>query len=51
VGSATARLLTDRYGIDQSHARKVLAAIAAQRGVSLHVLAAQLTRRIDRPHC
>jgi GAF domain/ANTAR domain len=44
-----ARLLTDRYGIDKSHSRKMLAAIAHRRGVSLHALAAQLTARIDQP--
>ncbi len=44
-----ARLLTDRYGVDQSHSRKMLTAIAQRRGVSLHALAAQLTAGIDQP--
>ena len=44
-----ARLLTDRYGVDKSHSRKMLAAIAHRRGVSLHALAAQLTAAIDQP--
>jgi len=44
-----ARVLTDRYGVDKSHSRKMLAAIAHRRGVSLHALAAQLTAGIDQP--
>jgi hypothetical protein len=44
-----ARVLTDRYGVDKSHSRKMLAAIARRRGVSLHALAAQLTAGIDQP--
>jgi hypothetical protein len=44
-----ARLLTDRYGVDKSHSRKMLAAIAHRRGVSLHALAAQLTAGSDQP--
>jgi hypothetical protein len=44
-----ARLLTDRYGVEKSHSRKMLAAIAQRRGVSLHALAAQLTAEIDQP--
>jgi hypothetical protein len=40
-----ARVLTDRYGVEPSHARKVLAAIATQRGIALPELAAQLTAR------
>jgi hypothetical protein len=37
------RMLTDRHGVDPSHVGDVLAAIASERGVSLQVLAAQLT--------
>ena len=44
-----ARLLTARYGVDKSHSRKMLAAIARRRGVSLHALATQLTAGIDQP--
>jgi hypothetical protein len=44
-----ARVLTDRYGVDKSHSRKMLSAIAHRRGVSLHALAAQLTAGIDQP--
>jgi hypothetical protein len=44
-----ARVLTDRYGVDKSHSRKMLSAIAYRRGVSLHALAAQLTAGIDQP--
>ncbi len=44
-----ARLLTDRYGVDQSHSRQMLAAIVHRRGVSLHALAAQLTAGTDQP--
>jgi hypothetical protein len=44
-----ARMLTTRYGVDPSHARAVLAAIAAKRGVSLHELAAQLTTKCNQP--
>ncbi len=44
-----ARLLTDRYGVDKSHSRKMLASIARRRGVSVHALAIQLTAGIDQP--
>jgi len=44
-----ARLLTDHYGVDQTHSRKMLVAIAARRGMSLRALAAQLTDGIDQP--
>jgi GAF domain/ANTAR domain len=40
--SDAGRMLTDRYGVDPGHAREVLAAMAAQRGMSLRALAAQL---------
>jgi hypothetical protein len=42
-----AQLLTDRYGVDQRHSRKMLVAIAARRGVSVRALAAQLTEGAD----
>jgi ANTAR domain/GAF domain len=42
-----ARLLTDRYGVEKSHSRKMLASIAHRRGVSVHALAKQLTAGID----
>jgi hypothetical protein len=44
-----ARLLTDRYGVEKGHSRKMLAAIARRRGVSLHALAVQLTAGIGAP--
>ncbi|SPM26735.1 GAF and ANTAR domain-containing protein [Mycobacterium terramassiliense] len=40
--AAAARLLSDRYGVEPSHAEAVLASLAAQRGVVLEELAAQL---------
>jgi hypothetical protein len=43
------RLLTDRYGVEKSHSRKMLASIARRRGVSVHALATQLTAGIDQP--
>lgn len=45
--SAASRLLTDRYGVDPPHARGVLEAIAAQRGISLDELAARVAGRTD----
>jgi hypothetical protein len=40
--AAAARLLSDRYGVEPSHAEDVLASLAAQRGIALEELAAQL---------
>jgi hypothetical protein len=40
--AAAARLLSERYGVEPSHAGDVLAALAAQRGIPLDELAAQL---------
>ncbi|OBH00640.1 hypothetical protein A5696_15570 [Mycobacterium sp. E2699] len=40
--AAAARLLSDRYGVEPSHAGDVLASLAAQRGIALEELAAQL---------
>lgn len=41
--AAAARLLSERYGVEPSHAGDVLASLAAQRGIALEELAAQLT--------
>lgn len=40
--AAAARLLSERYGVEASHAENVLASLAAQRGIALEDLAAQL---------
>ncbi|OBF47501.1 hypothetical protein A5787_10320 [Mycobacterium sp. 852002-50816_SCH5313054-b] len=40
--AAAARLLSERYGVESSHAEGVLASLAAQRGIALEELAAQL---------
>ncbi len=40
--AAAARLLSDRYGVEPSHAEDVLAALAAERGIALEELAARV---------
>lgn len=40
--AAAARLLSDRYGVESSHALDVLASLAAERGIALEELAAQV---------
>lgn len=40
--AAAARLLSDRYGVEPSHAEDVLAALAAERGIALAELAARV---------
>lgn len=40
--AAAARLLSERYGVESSHAEDVLASLAVKRGIALEELAAQL---------